>query len=115
MQNVKEITRDETKISDIAKSFTKPEEVFIINNNWPTILNQLKIKFGPNNPNITVGEYVAEIKDITDTLSNKPFGTTIVPPATSATPVTRTYTIYTIHILYIYDNTNSKYNPYKSY
>ena len=92
MENVKEITRDETKISDIAKSFTKPEEVFIINNNWPIILNQLKIKFGPNNSTITAGEYVAEIKDITDTLISKPFGTTIVPMAASTAPVTRTYT-----------------------
>jgi hypothetical protein len=93
MKNLKEITRDETKISEIAKSFPKPEEVFIINNNWDTILNQLKIKFGVNNPNITEGEYSTEIKDITDTLISKPFGTTIIPPSTAVTgPVTRAYT-----------------------
>ena len=44
MENLKEITMDETKISDIAKSFSKPEEVFVINNNWPTIFNQIKNK-----------------------------------------------------------------------
>jgi hypothetical protein len=92
MENLKEINRDEVKISDIVKSFSKPEDIFIIHNNWPIILNQLKIKFGVNNPNIPVPEYVAEIKDITDTLINKPFGTTIVPPVVSTAPVTRTYT-----------------------
>ena len=92
MDSLKEVTRDEVKISDIVKSFPKPEDVFIINNNWPTISNQLKIKFGVNNPNITVGEYSAEITDIMDTLINKPFGTTIVPPTVSTAPTTSAYT-----------------------
>jgi hypothetical protein len=35
MKNLKDITRDEVKISEIVKSFTSPEEVFLINNNWP--------------------------------------------------------------------------------
>lgn len=92
MDSLKEVTRDEVKISDIVKSFPKPEDVFIINSNWPIISNQLKIKFGVNNPNITVGEYSAEITDIMDTLINKPFGTTIVPPSVSTATITRTYT-----------------------
>ena len=82
MQNLKQITRDETKISDIAKSFPKPEDVFTINNNWDTILNQLKIKFGVNNPNISVIQYSTEIKDVIDSLTNTPFGTTVIPPST---------------------------------
>ena len=91
MENLKQITRDEIKIADIAKSFPKPEDIFILNNNWDVIFNQLKIKFGINNPNISVNEYRTEIKDIMQTLINTPFGTTIVPSATSAGPVTRTY------------------------
>ena len=91
MENLKQITRDEIKIADIAKSFPKPEDIFILNNNWDAIFNQLKIKFGINNPNISVNEYRTEIKDIMQTLINTPFGTTIVPSATSAGPVTRTY------------------------
>jgi hypothetical protein len=92
MENLKQITGNETKISDIAKSFPKPEDVFIINNNWDTIQIQLKIIFDVNNPNIPVIEYSTEMKDIMDTLLNTPFGTTIVPSVSSSTPVTRTYT-----------------------
>jgi len=91
MENLKQITRDEIKIADIAKSFPKPEDIFILNNNWDAIFNQLKIKFGINNPNISVNEYRTEIKDIMQTLINTPFGTTIVPSTASAGPVTRTY------------------------
>ena len=91
MENLKQITRDEIKIANIAKSFPKPEDIFILNNNWDAIFNQLKIKFGINNPNISVNEYRTEIKDIMQTLINTPFGTTIVPSTVSAGPVTRTY------------------------
>ena len=33
MKNLKDIIRDDTKISEIVKSFTSPEEVFLINSN----------------------------------------------------------------------------------
>ena len=85
MENLKQITRDEIKISDIAKSFPKPEDIFILNNNWDTIFNQLKIRFGIDNPNISVKEHSAEIKDIMESLINTPFGTTIIPSATTTT------------------------------
>ncbi len=47
----------------------------------------MKIKFGINNPIKTVNDYVTEIRVIIDTLQNKPFGTTLLPPtvATSTT------------------------------
>jgi hypothetical protein len=44
----------------------------------------LKIKFGINNPIKTVNDYVTEIRVIIDTLQNKPFGTTLLPPTGSS-------------------------------
>ncbi len=49
MTNLRNSLRDEVKISEIVKSFS-PEEFFIINTNWKAIQDQLKIKFGINNP-----------------------------------------------------------------
>ena len=56
MSNLRKSLRDEVKITEIVKSF-QPEEVFIINTNWQAIQEQLKIKFGINNPNISVKDY----------------------------------------------------------
>jgi hypothetical protein len=64
MKNLKDITRDEIKISEIVKSFPSPEEVFLINSNWPYILNILKRQFGFNNPGISASEYNAEIDEV---------------------------------------------------
>jgi hypothetical protein len=83
MSNLRNSLRDEVKITEIVKTFDV-EEVFIINTNWPTIQEQLKIKFGINNPIKTVNDYVTEIRVIIDTLQNKPFGTTLLPPTTSS-------------------------------
>ena len=44
MTNLRNVLRDEVKISEIAKSFSKPEDVFIINANWDAIQEQLKVK-----------------------------------------------------------------------
>jgi hypothetical protein len=63
MKNLKDITRDEVKISEIVKSFTSPEEVFLINSNWSYILNILKRQFGFNNPGISASEYNSEIEE----------------------------------------------------
>jgi hypothetical protein len=45
----------------------------------------LKIKFGINNPIKTVNDYVTEIRVIIDTLQNKQYGTTLLPPAPAST------------------------------
>ncbi len=73
---------DEVKITELVKTF-QPEEVFIINTNWNAIQEQLKIKFGINNPNISVKDYHDEIINVADTLQNKPFGTTLSPTDTT--------------------------------
>ena len=88
MTNLRNVVRDEVKISDIVKSFNgKPEEVYIINNNWKEIEEQLKKKFGPNNPRTPFAEYTKEIEDVIDNLVHKQYGTTLIPTntATSAT------------------------------
>jgi hypothetical protein len=64
MKNLKDVTRDEVKISEIVKSFPSAEEVFLINSNWSYISNMLKRKFGFNNPTITANEYNIEINEI---------------------------------------------------
>jgi hypothetical protein len=92
MKNLKDITRDEIKISEIVKSFPIAEEVFLINCNWPYILNILKRKFGFNNPGISANEYNLEINEALETVqTGKPTSITVVAPsapsaATSATP-----------------------------
>jgi hypothetical protein len=95
MSNLRNSLRDEVKITEIVKTFDA-EEVFIINTNWPTIQEQLKIKFGINNPIKTVNDYVSEIRVIIDTLQNKPFGTTILPTPASTT---QTCSIFSFQIL----------------
>ena len=88
MTNLRNVLRDEAKISDIVKSFGSQER-FIINTNWEAIQEQLKIKFGINNPSTKVTEYVNEIIDVIQTLQNKPFGTVLAPVAstTSSAPI----------------------------
>jgi hypothetical protein len=53
MKNLKDITRDEIKISEIVKSFPVAEEVYLINSNWSHISNILKREFGFHNPSIS--------------------------------------------------------------
>ena len=79
MSNLRNSLRDEVKISEIVKAF-QPEDIFIINTNWKAIQDQLKVKFGINNPSKTVSDYVTEIRDVVETLQSKPFGTTLLPP-----------------------------------
>jgi len=83
MSNLRNSLRDEVKITEIVKTFDA-QEVFIINTNWATIQEQLKIKFGINNPIKTVNDYVTEIRVIIDTLQNKQYGTTLLPPTSAA-------------------------------
>ena len=82
MTYLRNVLRDEVKISEIVKSFG-PQEVFIINTNWKAIQEQLKIKFGINNPNTTVTDYITEMVDVVSTLQNKPFGTVLAPVAST--------------------------------
>jgi hypothetical protein len=87
MKNLKDITRDEVKISEIVKSFTSPEEVFLINSNWSYILNILKRQFGFNNPGISASEYNSEIEEALESIpTGKTTNITVVaPPASGAT------------------------------
>jgi hypothetical protein len=87
MANLRESLRDEVKISEIVKTFDA-QEVFIINTNWKAIQEQLKIKFGINNPIKTVNDYVSEIRVVIDTLQNKQYGTTLLPIPASTTLAT---------------------------
>lgn len=81
MKNLKDITRDEVKISEIVKSFSLPEEVFLINNNWPIISTRLKSVFGVNNPAISTSEYKSEIEKTLDTVqTGKTTNITVVAP-----------------------------------
>jgi hypothetical protein len=88
MKNLKDITRDEVKISEIVKSFPSPEEVFLINSNWPYILNILKRQFGFNNPGISASEYKSEIDEALDSVqTGKTTNITVQAPSTTvATP-----------------------------
>jgi len=82
MKNLKDITRDEVKISEIVKSFSSPEEVFLINSNWPSILNLLKRQFGFNNPGISANEYKSEIDEALESIqSGKTTNVTVVAPS----------------------------------
>jgi hypothetical protein len=84
MTNLRNVVRDEVRISDIVKAFNgKTEEVYIINNNWKEIEEQLKKKFGPNNPRTPFTEYVKEIEDVIENLVHKQYGTTLIPTNTT--------------------------------
>jgi hypothetical protein len=87
MKNLKDITRDEVKIGEIVKSFSSPEEVFLINSNWSYILNILKRQFGFNNPGISASEYNSEIEEALESIqTGKTTNITVVaPPASGAT------------------------------
>jgi hypothetical protein len=88
MKNLKDITRDEIKISEIVKSFTSPEEVFLINNNWPIISNRLKSVFGVNNPAISANDYNIQINEQLNEIQSGKTPITVVAPA----PATSTST-----------------------
>jgi hypothetical protein len=91
MSNLRESLRDEVKITEIVKTFDA-QEVFIINTNWKAIQEQLQIKFGINNPIKKVNDYVSEIRTIIDTLQNKQYGTTLLPPSAAASTTLATAT-----------------------
>ena len=82
MSNLRNSLRDEVKITEIVKKIT-PEEVFMINTNWKEIQDQLRVKFGVNNPSKTVKDYNEEIISIIETLQSKPYGTTLLPSDTT--------------------------------
>jgi hypothetical protein len=85
MKNLKDITKDEVKISAIVKSFSSPEEVFLINSNWPYILNILKRQFGLDNPGISANEYKSEIDEALESVqTGKTTNITVQAPSTSA-------------------------------
>jgi hypothetical protein len=88
MKNLKDITRDEVKISEIVKSFSSPEEVFIINSNWSYILNRLKSVFGVNNPAISANDYNIQINEQLNEIQSGKTPITVVAPA----PTTSTST-----------------------
>ena len=91
MKNLKDITRDEIKISEIVKSFPVAEEVFLINFNWPYILNILKRKFGFNNPVINPYEYNLEISEALESVQAgkpPPIVITSAPGVTTGTTLT---------------------------
>jgi hypothetical protein len=87
MKNLKDIIRDDTKISEIVKSFTSPEEVFLINSNWSIISNRLKSVFGLNNPEISANDYNIQINEqLNEIQSGKSPITVVAPtPGTSST------------------------------
>jgi len=86
MKNLKDITRDDTKISAIVNSFSSPEEVFLINSNWSIISNLLKRQFGVNNKEISVNEYKTEIEEALDTVqTGKTTNITVQAPSASTT------------------------------
>jgi hypothetical protein len=83
--NLRNVLRDEVKIIDIVKSFTNPEDVFIINTNWETIQVQLRVKFCIYNPNTKTKDYREEIVNVNETLQNKPVGTVLpLEPSTTS-------------------------------
>jgi hypothetical protein len=55
----------------------------MINTNWKEIQDQLRVKFGVNNPNKTSKDYNEEIISIIETLQSKPYGTTLLPSDTT--------------------------------
>jgi hypothetical protein len=55
----------------------------MINTNWKEIQEQLRVKFGINNPSKTVKDYHEEIINIIETLQSKPYGTTLLPSDTT--------------------------------
>jgi hypothetical protein len=87
MKNLKDIIRDDTKISAIVKSFSSPEEVFLINSNWSIISNRLKSVFGLNNPEISANDYNIQINEqLNEIQSGKSPITVVAPtPGTSST------------------------------
>jgi hypothetical protein len=92
MKNLKDITRDEVKISEIVKSFTSPEEVFLINSNWSYILNRLKSVFGVNNPAISANDYNIQINEQLNEIQSGKTPITVVAPTPGASSTTASAT-----------------------
>jgi hypothetical protein len=91
MKNLKDVIRDEIKISQIVNSFSSPEEVFLINSNWSNISNRLKSVFGVNNPAIFANEYKSEIEKTLETVqTGKTTNITVVAPAPGTSTSTST-------------------------
>jgi hypothetical protein len=80
MKNLKDIIKDEVKISEIVKSCSSPEEVFLINNNWPIISNRLKSVFGVNNLAISANDYNIQINEQLNEIQSGKTPITVVAP-----------------------------------
>jgi hypothetical protein len=97
MKHLKDVIRDEIKISQIVNSFSSPEEVFLINSNWSNISNRLKSVFGVNNPAISANDYNIQINEqLNEIQSGKSPITVVAPtPGTSSTPTSASATVPT--------------------
>lgn len=72
-KNLEQLLKDPSKIENIIKSFSKPEEIYIINNNWTKIFNFIKNKLGINNRFATVEDYLKEIMNAVKNIQSSQF------------------------------------------
>lgn len=72
-KNLEQLLKDPSKIENIIKSFSKPEDIYTINNNWTKIFNFIKNKLGVNNRFATVEDYLKEITNAVKNIQSSQF------------------------------------------
>lgn len=72
-RNLEQLLKDPSKIENIIKSFSKPEDIYSINNNWTRIFNFIKNKLGVNNRFATVDDYLKEITNAVKNIQSSQF------------------------------------------
>ena len=71
-KNLKQVLRNDVKISEIIRNFPKPEDVYEINKYFKVIKERLINMFGTNNENVSISEYVNEIIKTIELIHNPP-------------------------------------------
>ena len=72
MKNLKQVLRDDVKISEIVRSFPQPEDVYEINKYFKQVSKRLLNIFGFDNKNVKFNDYVDEIKKTIEILQSAP-------------------------------------------
>ena len=96
MNNLKQVTNDDAKISEIIKIIADPKAIFDINKYWPKFKDTILKIYGPNNKQATASQYAEFMSAILDTIDTKGSLVTVltgaepktplIPPGTSAPP-----------------------------
>lgn len=86
MQNLKQVTNDDAKISEIVRTINDPKAIFDINKYWPKFKETILKIYGPNNKQATAENYAEFMGAILDTIDTKGSLVTVLAGAEPKAP-----------------------------